>query len=261
MGNFMFNLLAAIVVDSVKSIEKIIEILPKDIMDENGNIKSKSLYLEDNNVFIQENLTHYALSKILPKEQFEQIKSLTVKDNVIYIVHSLLGLIKITPHSLEFKDEYTLFDYTMIIEQHVEQRNRKLLLGFCAVLVGGICLTLTSGLLGVGILAAGATYMAKAQLSHSEYIGVNKKYYMPSLLTIISDQSLTEVEFIKSFFNNPLSVSCNSKYIVLNLSNVANNDLMFIKEKIEEFLKLSFSENSSFLPIGEKFGYTIKNNQ
>jgi pyridoxal phosphate enzyme (YggS family) len=31
MGNFMFNLLAAIVVDSVKSIEKIIEILPKDI--------------------------------------------------------------------------------------------------------------------------------------------------------------------------------------------------------------------------------------
>lgn len=77
-------MLAAIVVDSVKSIEKIIEILPKDIMDENGNIKSKSLYLEDNNVFIQENLTHYALSKILPKEQFEQIKSLTVKDSVIY---------------------------------------------------------------------------------------------------------------------------------------------------------------------------------
>jgi len=254
----MFGLLKSIVVDSVKEIEKIIEFLPKDIIDENGNIKSKALYLDDNKVFIQENLTYYALSKILPKEQFEQIKSLTVKDGVIYIVHSLLGLIKIIPHSIEFKDEYTLFNYTMTIEEHVEQRNRKLLLGFCTVLVGGICLTLTSGLLGVGILAAGATYMAKAQLSHSEYIGVNKKYYMPSLLNIISDQSLTEVKFIQSFFNNPLAISCNSKYVVLNLSNVANNELMFIKEKIEEFLKLSFSENSNFLSIGEKIGYSIK---
>jgi hypothetical protein len=33
---------------------------------------------------------------------------------------------------------------------------------------------------------------------------------------------------------------------------------MFIKEKIEEFLKLSFSENSNFLSIGEKIGYSIK---
>lgn len=254
----MFNLLAAIVVDSVKSIEKIIEILPKDIMDENGNIKSKSLYLEDNNVFIQENLTHYALSKILPKEQFEQIKSLTVKDNVIYIVHSLLGLIKITPHSLEFKDEYTLFDYTMTIEQHVEQRNRKLLLGFCAVLVGGICLTLTSGLLGVGILAAGATYMAKAQLSHSEYIGVNKKYYMPSLLNILSDQAHSEISFIQSFFDNPLKLLCEEKYLVVNLSGISTQELIFLKQKISEFLNYSFSENSNFLSIGEKLGYHVK---
>lgn len=258
----MFGLLTKIVidtvVDTVKGVEKVVDILPKNIIDQDGNIKSKSLYLEDKKIFIRENLTLYTLSKILPKEHFEQIQSLIVKDGVIYVVHSLLGLIKIIPHSIEFKNEYTLFNYTMTIQQHVEQRNRKLLSGFCAVLVGGICLTLTSGLLGIGIIAAGATYMVKAYLNHSEYIGIKKQYYMPSLLSIISDQSLTEVKFIQSFFNNPLTISCTSQYVVLNLSNIDNNELTFIKGKIEEFLRFSFSEKSNFLSIGEKIGYSIK---
>ena len=245
-------------VDNVAIGVEILKDFSKDIVSDEGEVQSRSLYLKDNQMFIQENLTLYSLSKVIPKEQFELITDLKIRSGKIYVIHALLGLVVINPYSLEFKKEYTVFDYTMTIESHVEQRNKKVLLGFCAVLVGGVCLALTSGIFGVGILAAGATYMMKAQLSHAEYIGINKKYYMPSLLNILSDQAHSEISFIQSFFDNPLKLLCEEKYLVVNLSGISTQELIFLKQKISEFLNYSFSENRNFLSIGEKLGYHVK---
>ncbi len=162
------------------------------------------IYFEKNNLFIEEYVTFYGLSKVIPAEHYKLIKSFKIKNNKIYVVHSTLGLLIINPHSLEFKEEYTVFNYDMTLEQEHEKRNKKMLFGFCAMLVGGVCIALSSGMFGIGILSIGAVYATKAYLDGSEHIGRDKKYYMPSILNILSSHAQSNKQLFNSFLNNPI---------------------------------------------------------
>lgn len=200
------------------------------------------IYLANNSVYMNENITKYALSKVLPQHLYNEITSFKIKDDQIYVIHSTLGLLKIKPHSLEFQDDMTLFKYDLTHENAVQNYNKKLLIGFCTMLLGGVCLGLSAGIFGAGILTLGTTYAIKAHIESKDLIGVEKIYYLPSVLNILSSQARNNRELFNSFFYNPLKISCENSYLKSDFSAINSEQQSFIGNQILSFSKYYLSD-------------------
>ena len=70
-------------------------------------------------------------------------------------------------------------------------------------------------------------------------------------------ENLSETAFVQSFIDTPLDLSCNEKYILLELPDQTRIYLDLINTKIQDFIRQSFAEGSDFFSPAEMLGYTM----
>lgn len=221
------------------------------------NTQSNKIYLDGNTIFIQEKLFNFCLKKIMPSDIYAQISSIKITDKDIRIIHRELGLLIAVPQTIEFGKDYSQLHYNLTYQHKIDSRNTGLLLAFTGALVGAICVSLTAGLFGFSIIGASAGFATGKYLSTKEFIGTNKTYYFASISDLVKVENLSETAFVQSFIDTPLDLSCDEKYILLELPDQTRIYLDLINTKIQDFIGQSFAEGSDFFSPAEMLGYTM----
>ncbi len=196
--------------------------------------------VKEGRLFLHQTLLKHYMKSSMPIEMFSQIRDICIEKNHIRVVHATLGVLIFTPKTIEFSNDSTVLNYDLTVQDKVEKRNRSLLASFSMALVGAVVVTASSGLLGYSIIGAALAYGAKTSLETTEYIGINKNYYLAPLKNLLPSEQLNQSPLIAALIDKPIPLACDAPHLIVQLPEAIQPYVGLIKRNTIEFIKRDF---------------------
>lgn len=196
--------------------------------------------VKEGRLFLHQTLLKHYMKSSMPIEMFSQIRDICIEKNHIRVVHATLGVLIFTPKTIKLSNDSTVLNYDLTVQDKVEKRNRSLLASFSMALVGAVVVTASSGLLGYSIIGASLAYGAKTSLETTEYVGINKNYYLAPIKNVLPISQLNQSPLIAALMDKPISLACDTPYLIVELPEAIQPYLGLIERNAIDFVKRDF---------------------
>ena len=196
--------------------------------------------VKEGRLFLHQTLLKHYMKSSMPTEMFSQISDICIEKNHIRVVHTILGVLIFTPKTIKFSSDSTVLNYDLTVQDKVEKRNRSLLASFSMALVGAVVVTASSGLLGYSIIGAALAYGAKTSLETTEYVGINKNYYLAPLKNVLPSEQLNQSPLIAVLMDKPILLACDAPHLIVEIPEAIQPYLALIERNAIEFIKRDF---------------------
>lgn len=193
--------------------------------------------VKEGRLFLHQTLLKHYMKSSMPTEMFSQISDICIEKNHIRVVHTTLGVLIFTPKTIKFSSVSTVLNYDLTVQDKVEKRNRSLLASFSMALVGAVVVTASSGLLGYSIIGAALAYGAKTSLETTEYVGINKNYYLAPLKNVLPSSQLNQSPLVAALIDKPIPLTCSTPHLIAELSETLQPYLSLIETNAIDFIK------------------------
>lgn len=196
--------------------------------------------VKEGRLFLHQTLLKHYMKSSMPTEMFSQVRDMCIEKNHIRVVHATLGVLIFTPNTIKFSNDSTVLNYDLTVQDKVEKRNRSLLASFSMALVGAVVVTASSGLLGYSIIGAALAYGAKTSLETTEYVGINKNYYLAPLKNVLPSEQLNQSPLIAVLMDKPILLACDAPHLIVEIPEAIQPYLALIERNAIEFIKRDF---------------------
>lgn len=196
--------------------------------------------VKEGRLFLHQTLLKHYMKSSMPIEMFSQIRDICIEKNHIRVVHATLGVLIFTPQTIKFSNDSTVLNYDLTVQDKVEKRNRSLLASFSMALVGAVVVTASSGLLGYSIIGASLAYGAKISLETTEYVGINKNYYLAPIKNVLPSSQLSQSPLVAVLIDKPILLTCSTPHLIVELPETLKPYLSLIETNAIDFIKRDF---------------------
>lgn len=196
--------------------------------------------VKEGSLFLHQTLLKHYIKSSMPTEMFSQISDICIEKNHIRVLHATLGVLIFTPKTIKFSNDSTVLNYDLTVQDKVDKRNRSLLASFSMALVGAVVVTASSGLLGYSIIGAALAYGAKTSLETTEYVGINKNYYLAPMKNVLPSSQLNQSPLLAALMDKPIPLACDISHLIVELPEAIQPYLGLVERNAIDFIKRDF---------------------